>query len=95
MHHCELSNWGIPEPPATREEALIGGLDLLVLPGLAFDQKGRRLGRGRGYYDRYCTRLNCSKIALAFREQILDDIPTDDSDILMDDVVSPDGWIGR
>jgi len=42
MEQLELSNWGIPEPPSTREEALIGGLDLLVLPGLAFDNLRKR-----------------------------------------------------
>eukprot|EP00397_Hematodinium_sp_SG-2012_P067835 GEMP01106937.1.p1 GENE.GEMP01106937.1~~GEMP01106937.1.p1 ORF type:complete len:139 (+),score=20.56 GEMP01106937.1:251-667(+) len=89
----ELSNWRIPEPPTDREEALADGLDLLVVPGVAFDRSGRRLGHGRGYYDRYCTKLQCQKIALALREQVVDEVPTGDTDFLMDSVVAPDGLL--
>ncbi|KAF9344540.1 hypothetical protein BGX34_005565, partial [Mortierella sp. NVP85] len=49
------NKWGIPEPKFDdlRENETDHGLDLIVMPGLAFDQEGTRLGHGRGYYDNY------------------------------------------
>jgi 5-formyltetrahydrofolate cyclo-ligase len=56
------NRWGIPEPPvsddaADDDTAKPGDIDLLVVPGLAFDVAGRRLGQGKGYYDRFITRM--------------------------------------
>ncbi|XP_010619530.1 5-formyltetrahydrofolate cyclo-ligase isoform X2 [Fukomys damarensis] len=73
------TSWNIHQPGEddVREEALsTGGLDLIFMPGLGFDNHGNRLGRGRGYYDAYlqrCLRLQGTKpytIALAFKEQL-------------------------
>ena len=57
------NRWGIPEPPvsddAADDDAVAkpGDIDLLVVPGLAFDAAGRRLGQGKGYYDRFIARM--------------------------------------
>lgn len=66
------------------------------MPGLGFDQSGKRLGRGKGFYDSYLKR--CIKhpkgkpytIALAFKEQLCQYIPVDDNDMLIDDVLYED-----
>ncbi|MBN2742648.1 5-formyltetrahydrofolate cyclo-ligase [Breznakibacter xylanolyticus] len=64
-------------------------IDLVVVPGRAFDGKGNRLGRGKGYYDRLLARLvNARKIGICFKEQLYDSIPVDDHDVLMDRVIS-------
>lgn len=70
-----------------------GGLDLILMPGLGFDRNGNRLGRGKDFYDTYLER--CMKhpkgkpytIALAFREQLCQDIPVGDNDVLIDEVL--------
>ena len=57
----EPGTWGIPEPPPSRRDELARriapeAIDLVVVPGLAFDRRGRRLGHGKGYYDRLLAR---------------------------------------
>lgn len=53
------NKWGIPEPPTDMPQrvATRGDIDLLVVPGLAFDRSGNRLGQGKGYYDRFIARM--------------------------------------
>lgn len=64
-------------------------IDVAIVPGVAFTRDGRRMGRGRGYYDRLLPLLhNAYKIGLCFPFQLLDDIPTDNHDVVMDAVVS-------
>ncbi|XP_022902174.2 5-formyltetrahydrofolate cyclo-ligase-like [Onthophagus taurus] len=88
-----LTKWNIKQPDLkeTRENALeTGGLDLIILPGVAFTKKGVRLGHGKGYYDKFQSELfkiqskRPSTIALAFKEQILDEIPTHEHDVTLD-----------
>jgi len=53
------NKWGIPEPPvSTTDVAKPGDIDLLIVPGLAFDTHGHRLGQGKGYYDRFIVRMH-------------------------------------
>lgn len=74
----------------------IGGLDLILMPGLGFDKNGNRLGRGKGFYDLYLQRsMKHPKgkpytIALAFKEQLCEQVPVDDSDILIDEILFED-----
>jgi 5-formyltetrahydrofolate cyclo-ligase len=56
-------------------------IDLFIVPGLAFDINGNRLGYGGGYYDRYLRELRAVKIGLAFEEQLVNSIPTEEKDI--------------
>ncbi|XP_068881354.1 5-formyltetrahydrofolate cyclo-ligase [Aphelocoma coerulescens] len=95
-----LTSWNILQPSdddSAREEALAGGgLDLIFMPGLGFDKKGNRLGRGKGYYDTYLER--CMKhprgkpytIALAFREQICESVPVTENDVPIDEILYED-----
>jgi 5-formyltetrahydrofolate cyclo-ligase len=69
-------------------------LDVLIVPGRAYTTTGYRLGRGKGYYDRYLARYkdkNNGKlpylIGLAFSEQICDSIPVNDTDWKLDEVI--------
>ena len=63
-------------------------IEVGIIPGMAFDQEGHRLGRGKGYYDRFLSRVPCLyKIGLCFSWQLLDHVPTDEHDIIMDEVV--------
>jgi 5-formyltetrahydrofolate cyclo-ligase len=101
--------FGILEPGASgadgspREDALQapGLLDVLVMPGLAFDRSGGRLGRGGGYYDKYVSALVARArqlgrpppllLALAFREQLVEACPMGEQDRRVDLLVLPEG----
>ncbi len=64
-------------------------IDVAIIPGMAFDIQGQRLGRGRGYYDRFLAKLSYPvyKIGVCFPWQIVAAIPVDDNDIPMDMVI--------
>ena len=67
-------------------------IDVAIVPGMAFDAEGHRLGRGKGYYDRFLSRVPyIYKIGLCFAWQMVEQIPCDEHDILMDEVIQ----IGR
>lgn len=81
--------FGIREPSADCADLPAGQLDLALVPGVAFDVNGRRLGRGRGFYDRLLADFAGKKIGVAFDEQILSEIPVEPSDVKMDWIVTP------
>ncbi|MEQ1826495.1 MAG: 5-formyltetrahydrofolate cyclo-ligase [Pirellula sp.] len=67
-------------------------LDLIMVPGVAFDRQGGRTGHGKGYYDKLLqhARLDAPLIALSFECQLFDKIPAESHDIYMDKVVTED-----
>jgi len=86
---------GILEPrPALRgqdqRKADVRELDLLVIPGLAFDRQGGRLGYGKGYFDRLLTRARPDALlaAVAFESQLFDSIPVQPYDVRVDAVIT-------
>ncbi len=80
--------YGIYEP-AVKRFVNLEDLDLVIVPGIAFDKKGSRLGRGKGYYDRFLRKLpeKASTIGLAFDFQILPRIPANILDKKVDKVI--------
>ncbi len=71
----EKNMYRIPEPKKLNVDDN-PTLDLIIVPGVAFDKKGGRLGMGKGYYDRFLAQhKKIPRLALAFEEQILDEIP--------------------
>ncbi|MCR5487365.1 MAG: 5-formyltetrahydrofolate cyclo-ligase [Lachnospiraceae bacterium] len=83
--------FGIREP--LDGEALNRIPDLALIPGLAFDRKGNRLGRGRGYYDRILREWKgkCLLAGLCLSAQIMPSVPCEEWDIPVDFVVFPEG----
>lgn len=65
--------------------------DILIIPGMAFTKSGHRLGRGKGFYDRYLERFTGPKVGVCFEEQVREDIPHEPHDQLMDYLVSDNG----
>lgn len=81
-----VGDFNILEP---QNEAYTGDFDLIVVPGVAFDPQGNRLGRGKGYYDRFlCQHRSVKKIGICFDFQLIDNVPVEENDIPMDEIIS-------
>ncbi len=83
-------SYGILEPRTARKRpAKISRLDLIVVPGMGFDRRGGRLGRGGGYFDRFLAKTKrIRKVGLAFREQMVSKIPMTGHDIKIRRVIT-------
>jgi len=80
----EKQHFGIYQPKAGHvQEVPLHDIDLVVVPGVAFDKRNVRLGRGHGYYDRFLCGLpqSTKTIGLAFDFQVVEDLPKDSHDI--------------
>ncbi len=86
MHEGE--SYSIPEPETGAREVAIGDIDLVIVPGVAFDREGGRMGRGKGFYDRLLSGSNVSKTGICFDFQLVGSVPKEPHDILMDKVIS-------
>lgn len=81
--------YGIMEPRLHCPERSVARMDLLIVPGVAFDRRGGRLGRGGGYYDRLLKKAKrVVKVGLCFREQLVKEVPMHAHDVRMDRVVT-------
>jgi 5-formyltetrahydrofolate cyclo-ligase len=83
--------WGIREPRASCAAVQLDFVDLVLLPGVAFDRRGHRLGYGKGYYDRLLPARcpNCLLVALAFDCQLVDEVPVSAHDVSIDLLITP------
>ncbi len=82
---------GIWEPDS--RENYNGTIDLVIVPGVAFDNKKNRLGRGKGFYDRFFKKNNSIKIGVGFDFQLLNEVPSTKLDIKMDKVITASNTI--
>ena len=81
--------YGILEPTTPELSIFNSQLSIVVVPGMAFDKQGHRLGRGKGYYDRFLSRVpNIYKLGVCFPFQMLETVPTESTDIVMDEVIT-------
>ena len=82
MAELRRSKWGILEPAAVAPAVSIDDVDFVLMPGVAFDRTGNRLGYGRGYYDKLISRANpaLARVAAAFSCQLVDKVPVDSHD---------------
>ncbi len=87
LNGLEKNKFKIWEPV---EKYFIGAdiADLIIIPGVAYDKKGNRIGHGKGYYDKFLSNVNTPKFALAYDFQIVDDIPVTNNDIPVDVIIS-------
>lgn len=86
--YMAIGAFNIHEPDSRAPIITPEEIDLAIIPGVAFDKKCNRLGRGKGFYDRLLPLLHCPKIGVAFDFQIYDNLPVDPWDIPMDFVVT-------
>lgn len=87
-------SYGILEPQGEAYTDLTS-IDAAIIPGVSFDRHGNRLGRGKGYYDRFLKKLNTFKIGVCFGFQISNEIPHNEHDIAMDEVWTENGYVSR
>ncbi len=79
----------IREPAEQTETAAEHELDLLLIPGVAFDRQGRRLGHGAGYYDRFLSSVSGGRYAAAAWDfQVVDTVPAEENDIPVDQIIT-------
>ena len=82
---------GVHEPDATCCKIVpIDRIDIAIIPGIAFDEKGGRVGTGRGYYDRLIPKLAITtrKVALTLEEQIIPQVPMESHDKHVDIIIT-------
>ncbi|MGB9760944.1 MAG: 5-formyltetrahydrofolate cyclo-ligase [Caldimicrobium sp.] len=84
--------FGIFEPPSIDSPIEACELDLILVPGLAFDLKKYRLGYGGGFYDRFLKETKALKIGIAFSFQIIEKLPQDPWDEKMDYILTEEGF---
>ncbi len=85
--------FGVMEPRDSAIAADGSPFDLILVPGMAFDRSGGRLGRGKGYYDRYLAAASGFKAGVCFDDQVVGEIPREAHDVPMDALVTPSGII--
>jgi 5-formyltetrahydrofolate cyclo-ligase len=82
--------WGLVQPDLAKATLLEKQeeIDLVVVPGIAFDRRGHRIGFGGGFYDRFLANLQVVKVGLCYDDLILQGIPNEPHDVPMDIVVA-------
>ena len=84
----KANRFGIAELEDMVDPEVEDTFDLVLVPGLAFDCDGRRLGYGGGYFDRFLQKHpQLYRIGIGFREQMVDRLPVEDHDIAMDEIL--------
>ncbi len=88
-----LGKFGILEPQCANMPLVYPEIDMAIVPGVAFDRAGNRLGMGKGFYDRFLKSYKFDSpiitVALAFDIQVVDKVPTDDYDVPVSFLVTP------
>ena len=80
----ERNTFGVLEPIGIEEK----NIDLMIIPGVAFDKDNNRLGYGRGYYDKYLAKHDIYKIGICYHEQLIDKLDIEEHDIKMNSVIT-------
>lgn len=84
-----IGKFGVREPAASCAEIALDKFDLVLVPGLAFDLHGNRLGRGRGFYDQLLQTVSGVKCGVCYDIQLRESIPTEPHDAKVDFVLTP------
>ena len=85
--------FGILEPSPFCSVADLKRLDLVLVPGVAFDWHGHRLGRGKGFYDRLLATVSGKTCGVAFDVQLLSALPVEPHDVRLNCILTPSHWL--
>ena len=90
LAELEVSKWGIREPRAETPSVPLSSIEFVLLPGVAFDRAGNRLGYGRGYYDKLLSAAEptLARVAAGFSCQIVDAVPVSSFDQKIDILIT-------
>jgi 5-formyltetrahydrofolate cyclo-ligase len=90
MSDLKPGYFGILEPLESCPTGDIKDIELIIMPGVAFDRQGGRVGYGAAFYDRFLFKMNrkIDKIALAYQLQVVDRVPMDESDVRIDGIIT-------
>jgi 5-formyltetrahydrofolate cyclo-ligase len=91
-HELQPGRFGAREPTAGCPSISLKQLDFILVPGIAFDLVGRRLGRGKGFYDRLLAEVLGHKCGVAFDVQIVAELPEEPHDVRVDSILTPTRW---
>ncbi len=89
----QMGAFNISEPAAHCPVVALPELDFVLVPGLAFDRTGQRLGRGKGFFDRMLSQVKGVTCGVTFDWQIVDQVPVEPHDIALDCLVTPTQWL--
>ncbi len=94
LNQLQPAPFGLMEPGPGSVLLDNNKLELIVVPGVAFDQKGYRLGHGAGYYDRFLSRTpNAFKLGLAYDFQLVPEVPAESHDQKMNGLLTPSRYL--
>ena len=83
--------FGLLEPNPKNEEADLGTLEVIFIPGLGFDVKGYRLGYGGGFYDRVLRETSALKVGVCYSFQLVESLPVEPHDVPVDLIITESG----
>jgi 5-formyltetrahydrofolate cyclo-ligase len=85
----KIGSYDILEPIKEKiKEVSMNEINLIIVPGVGFDERGYRIGHGRGYYDNLLSKSKAPHIGLAFESQIVKEIPTEEHDMPVDKIIT-------
>lgn len=88
----ELGSFHIEEPTGC-DTVDPSEIELIIVPAVAYDRKGNRLGRGKGFYDRLLAEARATKIGVGYEFQLIDELPAEPHDVPMDVIITPGATI--
>lgn len=88
----ELGAFHIEEPTGS-DTVDPSEMEMIIVPAVAYDRKGNRLGRGKGFYDRLLKTTKATKVGVGYEFQMLDELPVEPHDVKMDIVITQQTYI--
>jgi 5-formyltetrahydrofolate cyclo-ligase len=93
LHELQPGAYGLMEPAESSEIMPPERIDLILVPGAAFDRRGGRIGQGGGYYDRFLGKTDALRVGVCHSFALLDAVPKEAHDMRMDFVLTPQGIV--